>query len=177
MKKIEKIELVIIVILVVVFGGTLIYSRLFVNNAEENKIDNTVIALQDENRFFTIDSAISKYISYVASGDTANIIKLLDTNFVSNNNITSNNLFNYIESYDTNYVGSTREVYQVSYNDNIYKYYVKVRLLNEDFVSSTFVKYTYFEVTINENNLTFAVAPISSVMYSNKIEEADSNND
>ena len=43
----------------------------------------------------------------------------------------------------------------------------------EDYYSATFLKYTYLEITINENNITFAVTPINEVTYLNKVKEVE----
>ncbi len=172
MNKTEKVEITIVVILIVFFCGTLIYSKVVQKNVDDNKIDTTVFALNDVNRFFSIDSSISKYVSYVSNKDVDNIIKVLDKNYKENNNISSSNVFDFVGNYNIGYISSTREIYQVSSNNNIYKYYAKVRLLEETFDSSTFIDNAYFEVTINENELTFAIAPISEIVYMNKIKEA-----
>ena len=171
MNKTEKIEIVIIVLLVLVFGGTLIYSKIVNNKVEEERIDETVSIVTDRNRFYTIDSVISKYIISLSFKNSSNVIKMLDNDYIELNNLTENNVLNILESIPENVNSSTREVYQVREYNNIYKYYTKARLMVEDYYSSTFLKNTYFEITINENNLTFAVTPINEMTYLNKIKE------
>ena len=41
--------------------------------------------------------------------------------------------------------------------------------------SSSVIGFDYFEVTIDEENLTFAIEPISEVIYQDKIGEVESN--
>ena len=65
MNKKEKIELSVVIILVVVLVFSFIYVKFTENKVEEETIDTKVVALADVNRFFTIDSAISKYFSYI----------------------------------------------------------------------------------------------------------------
>ena len=113
MKKTEKIEIVICIILILVFGGTTIYSNIAKKEAEENKIDTTVFALNDINRYLTIDSSVSKYISYVSSKNNDYTYQVLDKNYLEDNNITTANIFNKIEFYDPNYRGSVKEIYQL----------------------------------------------------------------
>ena len=76
--------------------------------------------------------------------------------------------------YDANISSNLEEAYQISSYNNIYKYYVKVVLRLETLYDSTLQEYVYYIVTINENELTFAMEPISEIIYSNKIGEVDS---
>lgn len=174
MKKVEKIELSIVVIFIIIFVGSFIYMKFTENKTEDQQIDTNVIALVDVNRFFTIDSAISKYFSYVTSKNSESILKILDEDYVSRNNITNDNIYNFVGNYDTNISSGLEEAYQISSYNNIYKYYVKVVLKLETLYDSTLQEYVYYIVTINENELTFAIEPISETMYLNKIGEVDS---
>lgn len=175
MNKTERIELIIAVTLIIIFGATLIYARSINREVEEEIIDNTVSPVKDVNRYFTIDSAISKYVSYVASEDTSSIIKTLNNEYINNNKITEDNLFDYIKTYGPNYRSNTREIYQISSYNNIYKYYAKVRISDELMDSNTIIGFDYFEITIDEESLTFAIEPISEIVYQNKIEEGENN--
>ncbi len=173
MNKTEKMEIIIAILLVLVFGGTLIYSNIVNNKVEEKRIDETVSIVTDRNRFYTIDSVISKYIMALSSKDASNVIKMLDNDYINLNNLTEDNVLNVIETIPENVSSSTREMYQVGEYDNIYKYYTKVRLTVEDYYTSTFLKNIYLEITVNENNLTFAVTPINEITYLNKIKEVE----
>lgn len=169
MKKTAKIEIVICIILILVFGGTTIYSNIAKKEAEENKIDTTVFALNDINRYLTIDSSVSKYISYVSSKNNDYTYQVLDKNYLEDNNITTANIFNKIEFYDPNYRGSAKEIYQISSYQNIYKYYVKEQISNETLDTIEFVRYDYFCITLDESNLTFSIMPITENEYNTKI--------
>ena len=169
MKKTAKIEIVICIILVLVFGGTTIYSNIAKKEAEENKIDTTVFALNDINRYLTIDSSVSKYISYVSSKNNDYTYQVLDKNYLEDNNITTANIINKIEFYDPNYRGSAKEIYQISSYQNIYKYYVKEQISNETLDTIEFVRYDYFCITLDESNLTFSIMPITENEYNTKI--------
>lgn len=175
MNKTTKIEVIIIILLIAVFGISFIYAKTTEGKADEETIDTTVTALSDVNRFFTIDSAISKYFSYVTSKNSESILKILDEDYIERNNITSSNIYNFVGNYNSNIKSNLEEAYQISSYNNIYKYYVKVGLKLETLYDSTLQEYAYYIVTINENELTFAVEPISETLYLNKIEEDASN--
>ena len=174
MNKTEKIELSVVIILVVVLVFSFVYVKFTENKKEEETINTEVVALADVNRFFTIDSAISKYFSYITLKDNESLLKILDEDYIERNNITASNISNYVGNYDDNIRSSLEEAYQVSSYNNIYKYYVKVVLKAETLYESTLQGYVYYIVTINENELTFAIEPISDIIYSNKVKGAES---
>ena len=174
MNNTEKIELSVVIVLVVVLVFSFIYVKFTENKVEEETIDTKVVALADVNRFFTIDSAISKYFSYITLKDNESLLKILDEDYIERNNITTSNISNFVGNYDANIRSSLEEAYQVSSYNNIYKYYVKVVLKEETLYDSTLHGYVYYIVTINENELTFAIEPISDIIYSNKVKGAES---
>ena len=174
MSKTVKIEIFIIIFLIVMFAISLIYTRIVEGQVEEEQIDTYVTALADVNRFFTIDSAISKYFSYVTSKNSDSLFKVLDQDYVQRNNITSTNIYDFVGNYESNIKSSLEEAYQVSSYKNVYKYYVKVVLKLETLYTSTLQGYNYYIVTIDENELAFAIEPISDIIYLNKIGESDS---
>lgn len=173
MNKTEKIELFIVIILVIVFVFSFIYMKTTENKSEEQRIDTRVTALEDINRFFTIDSAVSKYFSYVVLKDSESLLKILDEDYIKRNNITSSNIYDFVGNYDNTIRSELEEAYQVSSYNNVYKYYVKVVLKEETLYDSALQGYVYYIVTINENELTYAVEPISDIVYLGKIGESE----
>lgn len=171
MNKVEKLELIIIISLVLIFIITFSVMKSSENNLKNKTIDTSFYALKDYNRFFTIDSAISKYFSYVSAKEYDSVIKILDKNYVDKNKITKSNISNFISEYDVDIRSSLEEAYQSSSYNNIYKYYVKIALKKETLYDSTLQEYVYYIVTIDENNLLFAMEPISELIYSNKVKE------
>lgn len=174
MNKTVKAEVFIIILLVVIFFGSFIYMRTMQSKSSEESIDTTVVALADVNRFFTIDSAISKYFSYITLKDGESLLSILDEDYVNRNNITTTNIYQFVGNYDSNMRTSLEEAYRVSSYQNIYKYYTKVVLKEETLYDTILQGYNYYIVTINENELTYAIEPISEIIYNNKVKGAES---
>ena len=137
---------------------------------DNESINTDVVALADVNRFFTIDSAISKYFSYITLKDGESLLSILDEDYISRNNITTANIYQFVGNYNSNIKTSLEEAYRVSSYKNIYKYYTKVVLNEETLYDSTLQGYNYYIVTINENELTYAIEPISEIIYNNKVK-------
>lgn len=170
MNKTSKIELSIVILLVVIFCGSFIYMKSMEVMKDNESINTDVVALADVNRFFTIDSAISKYFSYITLKDGESLLSILDEDYISRNNITTANIYQFVGNYNSNIKTSLEEAYRVSSYENIYKYYTKVALKEETLYDSTLQGYNYYIVTINENELTYAIEPISEIIYNNKVK-------
>ena len=170
MNKTSKIELSIVILLVVIFCGSFIYMKSMEVMKANESINTDVVALADVNRFFTIDSAISKYFSYITLKDGESLLSILDEDYISRNNITTANIYQFVGNYNSNIKTSLEEAYRVSSYKNIYKYYTKVVLNEETLYDSTLQGYNYYIVTINENELTYAIEPISEIIYNNKVK-------
>ena len=170
MNKTSKIELSIVILLVVIFCGSFIYMKSMEVMKDNESINTDVVALADVNRFFTIDSAISKYFSYIILKDGESLLSILDEDYISRNNITTANIYQFVGNYNSNIKTSLEEAYRVSSYKNIYKYYTKVVLNEETLYDSTLQGYNYYIVTINENELTYAIEPISEIIYNNKVK-------
>ena len=170
MNKTSKIELSIVILLVVIFCCCFIYMKSMEVMKDNESINTDVVALADVNRFFTIDSAISKYFSYITLKDGESLLSILDEDYISRNNITTANIYQFVGNYNSNIKTSLEEAYRVSSYKNIYKYYTKVVLNEETLYDSTLQGYNYYIVTINENELTYAIEPISEIIYNNKVK-------
>ena len=98
------------------------------------------------------------------------MLSILDEDYISRNNITTANIYQFVGNYNSNIKTSLEEAYRVSSYKNIYKYYTKVVLNEETLYDSTLQGYNYYIVTINENELTYAIEPISEIIYNNKVK-------
>ncbi len=147
------------------------------NNKGDNKnyIDNSVIVLDDSNRYLTITSAINKYNTSIKYEETEELLLMLDKIYVKENKIDSKNVLDKIDKFESNFIVNVREVYQVRTYNNIYIYYVKAKLLETSYNSlvDRYIRDIYYKVTINENSLAFAIAPLEEKDYVGKIGEKD----
>lgn len=166
------INLILIIIVIIVLIAN---NKLTNNHNDKDYINNNIIALTNDNRYLTISSIVDNYISYVKYQNVDNIMSILDKKYIEVNDINSNNIFEKIELYSTNYAASVREAYQVRSYNNIYIYYIKAKLIEEKFDSFTqrYIRDIYYKITINENDITFAISPLEKEEYINKVGELD----
>lgn len=175
MKNVGKTERKILIILcfalIFILAMSVILNLMDKPEKEENVMDLDVLALNDENRFLTITSAIESYVSNVKYEDVDNLMIILDKKYVAENSINSSNVLYLIDRYSENQIVDVREIYQIKKYNNIYIYYVKAKLVEENFDSfmQNYIKNIYFKVTINENTLAFSIAPIDTDEYVSKV--------
>ena len=172
MKKMKKSEIIIIIILllvIIIAPFFPLFKKEELN--EKNSIDISVMILKNENRFITIDSIVNTFVSNVKYRNIEALMSILYKMYIEEEKINNSNVLDVLETYDELYISDVREVYQIKEFNNIYVYYVKAKLVEEEFDSfyQTFIKTVYYRVTINENTLTFAIAPIDGDEYMDKV--------
>jgi len=166
-KKVErnkKILAIVLVSLVVLLG---IYN-LFFNKSDvvDEKIDTETISIVDDNsRFFTVSSCVSKYLNYLSSKDTDNLLILLSEEFKTVNSITDLNIYSYIGSLDEPKNFSPRKMYEQRLSKSIYKYYVYGYIYSESIDSIASKQEYYLVVLLDEKNMTFAIEPYDGSMF------------
>lgn len=151
----------IIFILLFVLSLLLFYSSSNSNKEELDKQENNIKILSDYNRFFTVNSCIYKYISYLQVNDISNVLKILDEKYITLNSINETNIYNHIANLEGNYTFSSKKVYYEKIDDNNYKFYVFGYLI-EDIMDSYGKKIAqYYIVHLNIKDETFSLRPFN----------------
>ena len=168
MKSEETRNLQLLIIVLAIVGVFSLIYTLFIKEEDvpDDVVDNpTVFVVNNHNRFFTVSSCVSKYISYLTTKDTENLLVLLSNEYKEKYNINSNNLYNYISVVDGNKTFSARKMFEEKISNNIYKYYVYGNI-QEEILGKVSEKEDYYLVVIlDQNNMTFAVEPYNGDLF------------
>ena len=110
--------IITVIVLAALYG---IYTLFFNKPKDEtdNKID--VVLVNDYNRFYTVSSCVTKYLNTLSSNNVENILTILDKNYKEKNNITEDNIYNYINKVDDVYSFSPRKMYYKETNNYVRK--------------------------------------------------------
>lgn len=160
----KKILAVVIVIALLILG---IYNIFFANkNIEEEKIDTeTISVVEDNSKFFTVSSCVSKYISYLSDRNTENLLILLSNEYKNNNSVNSQNLYNFTGNIGDNNTFTAKKIFQQRLTKTIYKYYI-YGYIQEDLMDSVSAKQDYYIIVIlDESNMTFSIEPYDGSMF------------
>ena len=110
--------IITVIVLAALYG---IYTLFFNKPKDEtdNKID--VVLVNDYNRFYTVSSCVTKYLNTLSSNNVENILTILDKNYKEKNNITEDNIYNYINKVDDVDSFSPRKMYYKETNNYVRK--------------------------------------------------------
>lgn len=114
--------------------------------------------LKFENLYFTIDNCINEYLNYMNNHNNI-IYKLLDEEYIKENSITEENVFNKIEEYGDYY--RTIKMYTIT-GDKYSTYYVYGKTSSKD---------VYLIVNTDDENKAFSIFPIDKENFNEKIDE------
>lgn len=146
----------IIAIIIILFGR-----EENLQNKEFNFNDDMKI-VDDYNTFFFVNTNINNFISKIGNQNGEDVIKLLDNNYVKDNNITINNVLDKFSYYGNNMSFSSKHMYYREV-DNNYIYYVSGEIFVEQ-LDLIEVKDDNFQILllVDYNNFTMSVIPITS---------------
>lgn len=160
----EKILAIVIVIAVLILG---VYKLFFEkDDIVEEKIDTeTISVVEDNSKFYTVSSCVSKYINYLSYEDTENLLILLSNNYKQNNSINSTNIYNYISILNNPSTFEPKKMFQQRISKSIYKYYVSGYLQEETLDSISMKQEYYIIVIMDEKNMTFEIEPYDGSLF------------
>lgn len=142
---------------------------LFLNS---NKDENNILSeepkyrlVDDYSRFFTINSCVYKYITYLSSNKTSDLVKILDQDYVLKNNIDNTNVYDYVNKLNGNYSFKSKKIYYQVGNDKIIKYFVYGYLIEETIDELGNKQDYYLIVNLDVENQLFSIAPYDGKLF------------
>lgn len=150
-----KTFITIIIICTLIVGLVLILNRK--SNSEKLEVVN------DYNSFFTTTNYVNNFLSY--SKDSSKLYDVIYSSYIDDNNITKDNIFDYIKSYQGDVSIKVTAMKYVKVKDN-YIYYVKGKLYQSTFDSVEVIE-DNFEVVVlvDINTSSYGIYPIDSNDY------------
>jgi len=159
-----KIFAIVIVIAVLLLG---IYKLFFEKKyVEIEKIDTETISVLDDNsRFYTVSSCVSKYLNYLSTLETEELLILLSNDYKTKNSINSENIYNYIGTNEGIVNFSPKKMFQQRLSKSVYKYYIKGYIEREGLNTLSIRQDYYIIVILNEKDMTFEIEPYDGSMF------------
>lgn len=159
-EKNKKIIAIVLVILVIIVLGI----NLFKDN-DKDKIDKSINLLEDRNRFFEVSNSVDKFIKFVSSRDNDSVYKILNEEYLKNNNITKENVLNIVPNISGNYVFGATSMYEQQLDKTTYKYYVKGYYYQETIDGNSSKTDYYVIVYFYTKSMTFSIEPYNGEMF------------
>ena len=141
---------------------------LFLNKSDEETIfseEPKYKLVEDYSRFFTVNSCVYKYITYLNGNKTNELLKILDEEYIKNNNIDSNNVYNFINKLNGNYTFKSKKIYYEVNNEKVIKYFVYGYLIEETIDGLGIKKDYYVIVNLDLENQLFSITPYDGSLF------------
>lgn len=163
----EKKDYTLLIIICVILLCIVILLFLNKDSSDDNILSEEpkYKLVNDYSRFFTIDSCVYKYITYLSSTKTDDLLKILDEEYVNNNGINSNNVYSYVNKLSGNYSFKSKKIYYQVGNDKVIKYFVYGYLIEETIDGIGDKQDYYLVVNLDVENQLFSVAPYDGEMF------------
>lgn len=116
--------------------------------------------VSDYNVFFSTYNYVTNYINKVGSKNNESIYNLLYSDYIVDNNITVDNVFNYVEDISSEISLKVKGIESVKIKGN-YLYYINGSLIKETYDASEIYNDNYEVVLVYDyDNLTYSIYPI-----------------
>ena len=161
MEKGKKVQIVLLVILAIITVSLIIVY----NQREREFKENNYVLVNNASTFFTIDGCANKYISALSLNNKDNVMKLLDSKYIRDNNITIDNVFEKLDFKEGYYVFSSKKIYQVDLSDEYIKYYIYGLLQRDALDEYDYGSGYYLIVNVDKNLNTFSITPYDGDIF------------
>lgn len=138
-----------------------IYSEVKENN--EDVKDEKPIRTNRINTYVTVEETIKSYIENTKNQNVELVMSVLNKEYISKNNINSNNLSSSTQQYKNITSYKNIEMYEQN-SEKFTAYYIKGQINDQGNV--------YFEIGVDVNNHTYDIMPITENEYTTKINQS-----
>lgn len=172
---IGKILIICLILIIILFICLVIESKNQINNTSElknetvidEKVDETgkkIEPVKSSTAYFTVQSCVNKYISYILEKDLNSVYNILDNEYIEKNAITENNVLDKINNINEKVIFEATKMYVQEIDENNNKYYVSGVLEQDNFgyVDEKAIVEDKFNVAVvlDLENMIFSIIPL-----------------
>ena len=129
------------------------------SNVDEVTTDFTL--LENESVFFGLSDIINHYLDSIMVRDTDELMTMLDEEYINEFNITTSNLYNYINHNYANAAYTPKEIYYNPNSDVTY-YFIDGYVMNYTVSATSFTSHVKFLVIVDESTNRYVLRPIEA---------------
>ena len=166
--KLKKGDYILIGICVVIVFITLLMTGAIGKKFEDKELENkkVISILKDYSRFFTLESCMYKYVAYLQSKDTDNLLLLLNDEYIKKNSVTKDNVLDFLGYLDGMNTFKAKKIYYENKNNNVIKYYVYGQVIEEVIDNYTLTGIDkYYIVYMDTKNMTYNIEPYEESLF------------
>ena len=154
------IFMIIVIILIMNMNKETNNEQQLITEQNEQKV---VKKVESASAYFTVQSCINKYISYVSSKNTDSILKTIDSEYIIKNNITEENVLEKVEQISVGTIFEANKMYEEEIDSDNKIYYVLGTLKQDGLENYTIID-NNFCITVNMDfaNNIFSIIPFGN---------------
>ncbi len=162
----KKDDLKTLVVVILVCGIPLAIVLILNIKSNSDKLE----VVNEYNDYFSIVSSVNKYLNYTSTNNKEAIYALLDKEYVSNNEITIDNVLDKVSTYPINTSIKTNTMTSVNIKNN-YVYYLKGSIIQNNYSTTEEITNNFEMIVLKDlNNLTISLYPINNTNYKKVID-------
>lgn len=166
MKDYKILKITSIIVLIIILLILLILTILSINSKTQKQTiekgpekQKEIVIVQNRNDFFTVANCVDKYITYLTTKEKEILYNYLDEEYKKENNITMDNIYLYVKTFDDYYKFKAKEMYVCKISNTLSQYYVYGTLTIESTGDDEQEIPFYISVKLDKANNTFSVIP------------------
>lgn len=166
MNRKKMISIILAVLLVGLVFTLVIIERINYQNSLSGREKYDLV--KDASIFYTIDDCANKYISYLSSGDTKNLLAIMNEKYINDHNLNSNNIINMLDThyFRDNLVSFKSKKMYVNYLSNtVSEYYVYGEVYSDGIDDLQKLTDYYLVITVDSDTLLFDVKPYDGKVF------------
>ena len=162
----KKDDLKTLVVVILACGIPL--AIVLILNIKSNRDKLEVV--NEYNDYFSIVSSVNKYLNYTSTNNKEAIYSLLDKEYITNNEVTINNVLDKVSIYPIN--TSVKITTMTSVNiKNSYAYYLKGSIIQNNYSTTEEITNNFEMIVLKDlENLTISLYPINNTNYKKVID-------
>ncbi|MDO5556966.1 MAG: hypothetical protein Q4G05_01795 [Clostridia bacterium] len=136
-----KLYIGVVAIIIIVISIFLIvkyrqekYNKMLEESATEGigPINSEPVEVESESTYYTVEWCIDKYTNYAYEKDSKNLYNILSKEYIQEEGITEQNIFNKINGYDSSKIVRIKKMLQIMENENYGRFFVFGTIRNAD---------------------------------------------
>lgn len=170
MKKIKKYIIILIIMIIILFTFTILFA-IFQKEKTKEEFSNSIkleplktlnldFSFED---YITINNCVDRYLYSISEKDNTKILNLLSQNYIKDNKITKDNVFDKINNVDLNSSYYSSKIYELDTSISIKNYFVFGYICNNKTEKVGKKEELNFVVNMDFENNTFSIAPYGEI--------------
>lgn len=154
---------------ILIFIVAIVVKLTFLPNLKDNKFNEAYQTVKDQNRYYTVNGAITKYYAFLNDKNFESILHILDEKYVKEKGITKENIKNFLTSKDTAISYQPKIMCSKEISSGLTSYLINGKEITMN--TNEYIEEKYYEVILDGNHFTFSLKEIDQSVFGGNCHE------